>query len=76
MSLKRVSYIQREILLEEQKKRTGQKFSYQQAETMVLGHLGRLGRNLVVEFFMAVRHPIFLLLCSDTVNLVLCQRGP
>lgn len=60
MGLKRVSYIQREVLLEEQKKRTGEKkISYQQAEAMILGHLGRMGRNLGVEVFMAIRHPIF-----------------
>lgn len=76
MDLKRVLCIQREVLLEKQKKRSGEKISYQLAEAMVLGHLGRMGRNFGVEFFMEVRYSIFLLLCSDVVNLVLCQQGP
>lgn len=42
---------------------------------MVFVHPDRMGRNPGAELFMAVRHPMFLLLCADVITLASCQTG-
>lgn len=57
--LRRFSYIHGEILIEE-KKNWGT-ISFQKAEVLIMGHPGRMGRDLSAELFMAVRHSVFFL---------------